>query len=169
MLGRDSFAPLIGDRVQVQANLSRPGYAYIIAFRPDGVADLCFPNDEDTVPPLTDAPRYPPAGSTRAYGLREGTGLWAIAVVAAAEPLPAYRQWLAGRTPNWKRQACPPGSVWWYDGADVDALIKGSRTKRGKDEELTGPAAAVRSLGRWLEQTPDATVGVLGFGVRTRN
>ena len=169
VLGQNSFAPLLGDRVQVRAKLSRPGYAYIIAFRPDGFADLCFPNDEDTMPPLSDTPRYPLVDDKIAYGLREGTGLWVFAVVASEKPLPTYRQWLAGRAPDWKRDTCPPGTVWWYDGAELEMLRVDGGIKRGKDETLTGPAVTVRSLGRWLGQTPDVAIGVLGFGVRPRN
>ena len=44
------------------------------------------------------SPKYPLAGGLRAYGLREGTGLWVFAVVASEEPLPAYRDWLGERT-----------------------------------------------------------------------
>ncbi len=61
ILGQKSFSPRLGDRVQVVANLSRPGYAYIIAFRPDGVADLCFPEHEDQAP---HTPTRPPATAT---------------------------------------------------------------------------------------------------------
>jgi hypothetical protein len=134
VLGRESFSPVFGDRVQVFARLSRPGYAYVVAFRPDGVADLCFPNDVDTLPPLTDTPRYPATDNGKAYGLREGTGLWVFAVLASEKPLPTYNQWLAGRKPDWKPEGSPTGSVWWYDGAELETLREGSSTKRGKDE-----------------------------------
>jgi len=169
VLGRDSFSPLLGDKVQVVAKLSRPGYAYIIAFRPDGEADLCFPNDEGTVPPLTATPRYPMTDGGKAYGLREGTGLWVFAVVASEKPLPTYIQWLAERKLAWKQEPAPTGSVWWYDGAELETFAPGSTMKRGKDEELTGPAASVRSVGRWLEKSPKAKIGVIGFSVAARN
>jgi serine/threonine protein kinase len=168
VLGKESFSPLRGDRVQLVAKLSRPGYGYIIAFRADGELELCFPNDEDTVPPLTDTPRYPLTDGVKAYGLREGTGLWVFAVVASEKELPTYRQWLASRKPNWKRESAALGEVWQYDGAVVERLLPGQRPIRAKDEELTGPAATVQSLGRWLGQTPDATIWVLGFGVGPR-
>jgi hypothetical protein len=168
VLGRESFSPRLGDKVQVVARLSRPAHAYVVAFRPDGVTELCFPDDEDTAPPLTETPRYPAANSTKSYGLSEGTGLWVFGVVASEKPLPTYRQWLASRKVDWRPEAAPAGSVWWYDGAVLESILEGGSTKRGKDVELTGPAAAVRSLGRWLEQTPEAAVGVLGFGVGTR-
>ena len=169
ILGRGSFSTRLGDRVQVVATLSRPAHAYIIAFRPDGVADLCFPDDEDTVPPLTDTPRYPATDGSKAYGLDEGTGLWVFAVVASEQPLPTFKNWLASRKLNWKPQGTPAGSVWSFDGGDLETHFEGRSEKRAKDVELTGPAATVRSVGRSLEQTPDASIYVVGFGVGPRN
>ena len=171
LLGRDSFAPALGDRVQVAARLSRPGYAYLVAFRPDGVADLFSPADEATPPPLTDTPRYPATDGDAAYGLVEGTGLWAFAVVASERPLPAYRDWLAKRRPNWAAGASPTGTVWWYDGANLQTLRPGVPVGvvRGEGEVLTGPASSVRSVGRWLGQSPGTAVGVIGFGVGASN
>jgi hypothetical protein len=60
------------DQVTVEAKLSRPAYAYLIAFRPDGVAELCVPDREDVPPPLVDQPRYPSKVST---GRRQCCGL----------------------------------------------------------------------------------------------
>jgi serine/threonine protein kinase len=169
VLGQKSFSPLLGDKVRVVAKLSRPAYAYIMAFRPDGVAELCFPNDEDTVPPLTDTPRYPAADNSKAYGLDEGAGLWVFAVVASEQPLPTYRQWLASRKPDWKSEEAPTGVVWWYDGALLETLFESGSTARGKDVELKGPASTVRSLGLSLEQSSDTKIGIVGFGVGKRN
>jgi serine/threonine protein kinase len=170
LLGRTSFAPRLGDKVEVVARLSRPGYAYVVAFRPDGVAELCFPNDEDAAPPRTDVPQYSLAVNGEVYGLREGAGLWVFAVVASEKPLPTFRRWRAARKLNWKSEPVPPGLVWWYDGAVLETLAEGRASEvRGKGEELTGPAATVRTLGRTLEQAPDVTIGVLGFGVGQRN
>jgi hypothetical protein len=74
-----------------------------------------------------------------------------------------------GRKLNWQREEVPPGSVWWYDGAVLETRLKGVEAQRGKGVELTGPAATVRAVGRVLEQTPDAAIGVLGFGVGPKN
>jgi hypothetical protein len=82
--------------------------------------------------------------------------------------LPTYREWVAGRKPNWKREAAPAGQVWRYDGSEVETLVEGSWSKRGKDEDLKGPTGTLRSLGRWLRQSPDVAIGVVGFGVGER-
>jgi len=104
-----------GERHQ---KLSKPGYAYLIAFRPDGVTELCFPADEGTPPSLTDTPRYPLADGLKAYGLREGTGLWVFAVVASEKPLPSYRSWQQqrfGSTSPWTLLARLPAGFVWRD------------------------------------------------------
>jgi serine/threonine protein kinase len=172
VLGIDSFAPRLGDRVQMIARLSRPGYAYIIAFRPDGVAELCFPETDDVAPPLTDTPRYPEAGSTNAFGLDNGTGLYLFAVVASERPLPSYQEWLAKRTLGWKPAtgsgATAEGSVLRYDGADLETLTAGGVT-RSKGAELTGPAAKVLSLARALGKERAAEICVIGITVRKPN
>jgi serine/threonine protein kinase len=177
VLGQKTFIAMLGDRVQVTARLSRPAHAYLIAFRPDGVADLCFPNDEDTPPPPTDTPRYPPAGGLRVYGLREGTGLWVFAVVASEKPLPAYREWReqhAGATSAWAPVPQPPEAVvWWDDGeSTVDALTAGGvvHALRGKDEQLAGPAAAIKRLTDALRTAGGTgTASAVGFGVLRRD
>ncbi len=120
--GRQSFATLVDDSVTVTARLSRPAYAYLIAHRPDGTEELCFPESEDEAPPKTDAPRYPSVSRDENYGLNEGTGLQVFAVVASSEPLPAYKVWRSRRGASpWKHAETPAGIVWWDDGETVEA------------------------------------------------
>lgn len=164
ILGRHSFAPKLGDRVQVVAKLSRPAYAYLLAFRPDGQVEVCYPEHEEIPPTLTDSPRYPTDEGGKAYGLREGAGLWVFAVVASDQPLPPYKDWATQHNPPWSSGAADGGAVWWYDGGWLETLGEGLPTTRGKGEELTGAAAAVLSLGQWLRRT-GSTAGVIGFGV----
>ena len=90
---------------------------------------------------------------------------WAV----LEQPLPTFKNWLASRKLNWKPQGTPAGSVWSFDGGDLETHFEGRSEKRAKDVELTGPAATVRSVGRSLEQTPDASIYVVGFGVGPRN
>jgi hypothetical protein len=164
-LGHTSTTARLGDKVQVFAKLSKPAYAYLLAFRPDGKVELCDPDDEGVPTTKTDTPRYPPATTPlKSYGLREGTGLWVFAVVASETPLPAYRDWIAAHKPPWQPQPTPAGTVWWYDGNVLETLPEGSTPPRAKGEDLTGPAAAVVSLGKWSEQS-NGTSGVIGFGV----
>jgi hypothetical protein len=126
VLGKDSFATRLDDSVTVEARLSRPAYAYLIAFRPDGIAEVCFPESEDERPPLSDRPRYPWVRRDVGYGLNEGEGLQVFAVVVSSQPLPTYRAWRSQRgSLPWKQFAAPPGVVWRDDGTEVDALTAG--------------------------------------------
>jgi hypothetical protein len=109
LLGKTSFVTRYDDSVTVQAVLSQPAYAYVIAFRPDGVEELCFPESEDEPPPLTDRPRYPFGSRGVNYGLTDGEGLQVFAVVASNQRLPAYQVWRrqCGDSP-WKKSALAP-------------------------------------------------------------
>lgn len=176
LLGHQTFSPLQGDRVQVTAKLSKTGYAYLIAFRPDGVVDLCFPASDQTPPPLADNPRYPLADGMKAYGLNEGAGLWVFAVVASDNPLPAYRVWLQHHfndKPPWKAVPKPPtGIVWWDDGvANVDHISANgvAHVLRGKDETLEGPAATIKRLTDALRTVGKMdAASAIGFSVAPR-
>ena len=170
-LGKQSFAAVQGDKVQVEAKLSKPGYAYVIAFRPDKVADLCYPADEATPPPLSDWARYPEANSLKGYGLREGTGLWVFAVVASEEPLPAFRDWAAAnlKSWDWPTTTDASGTVWVNDGQWTQAATVGgmSTTVRGKDEELIGPVRNFQRLTEVLHGTKDIqSSSAVGFCVK---
>jgi len=174
LLGRNTFAALPGDRVQVTAKLSKPAYAFLIAYRPDGQAELCFPENEETPPPLTDAPRYPLASGTAAYGLSEETGLWAFAVVASEMPLPAYHDWREEHfheSQIWKPvDTLPAGRVWRDDGLKpVETLSLRAEQPvlvRSQHEALEGPEASIRGLTTSLRRAGQAeAVSVLSFRV----
>jgi serine/threonine protein kinase len=174
LLGRESFTAQLGDQVTIEARLSRPAYSYLLVFRPDGVADVCFPDDETQPPPLTDRPRYPPPSKPdKRYGVREGTGLWVIAVVTSEQPLPAYRDFVATHKPVWTpprpddRKPSDLQTVWWYDGHWIEPFTgystKGSRTK---EEQALGTPAAVVAAAQWLKTaTGGETVAAIGFTV----
>jgi hypothetical protein len=167
LLGKDSFAPRHGDSVTVEARLSRPAYAYLIAFRTDGAEELCFPEREDEPPMLTDQPRYPSVSRDKHYGLDEGAGLQVVALVVSSRPLRASQDWRAQRGPApWKTHTTPPGVVWRDDGAVVDAITADDPTgARAKGREVSGKAA-VAALTDWLRQGPEVeAVAALGFAV----
>ncbi|MCE9529778.1 MAG: serine/threonine protein kinase [Planctomycetes bacterium] len=170
ILGRQSFVATRGDQLTLTAKLSRPGYSFIIAFRPDGVADLCYPNDEDTPPPLSDRPSYPDeTARDRRYGLAEGGGLWIFTLVTSEHPLPSYRDLLTGKLPKWTIPDAKPGQVWSDDGQWLETMTadKVDRGSRGKDEKALGPPAAVTELTDWLKKRSASTsVRALGFGVK---
>jgi serine/threonine protein kinase len=168
LLGRDSFTTHRGDSVTVKARLSGPAYAYLLAFRPDGAEEVCFPENEDDPPSLTDSPRYPLSESRKFnYGLDEREGLQVFAVVASSRPLPSYRAWRARREPSpWKKDVTPPHVVWRDNGVEVVALIPGPPgNQRGKGREVKGKTL-VAELTDWLRRAPEAeTVEAVGFAV----
>jgi serine/threonine protein kinase len=166
-IGRGSFDSRQGDTVEVEARLSRPAYAYLIAFRPDGKEEVCWPDDEDQPPPPAERPCYPPPKKTVQYGLDEGTGLQVFAVVVSPKPLPAYRRWRRQHgPPPWKPQPAAPGVVWRYDGDRWQPLMSEDGTRqRGKGREVPEKVSLVR-LGEWLSQGPDVqAVAAVGFAV----
>jgi serine/threonine protein kinase len=177
LLGKDSFTAAPGDRLQVTAKLSKPAYAFLVAGRPDGQAELCFPASDDTPPPLTDAPQTPLADGRNAYRLAEKTGLWVFAVVASETPLPAWRFWKdehARELSIWKPIAAPAdGFVWREDGLQrLESLSMASEQPvllRAENEKLEGPAAAVHNLTHALRTTGQANaVSAIGFRVAPR-
>lgn len=172
-LGEETFTARLDDTVTVEARLSRPAYAYLLAFRPDGGEDLCFPEREDEPPPLTDQPSYP-LSSKRGldYGLTDGTGLQVFALVASSQPLPSYHEWKSRRSPSpWKRQTAPGGIVWYDDGTFVDAIkpTGTDRGERGKDQAAPGKTAVVQ-MTDWLRQATGAnTAAAIGFMVQPKD
>jgi hypothetical protein len=164
VLGRDSFAAVLDDSVTVAARLSRPAYVYLVAYRPDGTEELCFPESEDEAPPRTEAPRYPSVSRGVNYGLNEGSGLQVFAVLASSEPLPAYKVWRARRGASpWKHAVMPPGTVWWDDGDVVEALTIDNPLGRGKGKKVAGKTPLAELLD-WLRAAPEADT-VAGMAV----
>jgi hypothetical protein len=171
LIGERSFAAALGDQVTVEAKLSGPAYAYLIAFRPDGLAELCFPESQDEPPPLTDRPRYPVQDRTKCYGLSDGAGLMVFAVLASDRPLPSYREWSAQNRPLWRASEGTVGEVWWDDGNLLDILTPAgpARGERGKGEAALGKSVALVSLTDSLKKAnPTAAVSCLGFVVQKR-
>jgi hypothetical protein len=168
LLGRDSFTAHRGDSVTVKARLSRPAYAYLLAFRPDGTDEVCFPENEDEPPAPTDTPRYPPSESRQFnYGLDEGEGLQVFALVVSRRPLPSYRAWRARLEPSpWKKDVTAPDVVWHDNGVEVAALIPETpANQRGRGREVKGKTL-VAELTDWLRRAPGAeTVEAVGFAV----
>jgi hypothetical protein len=171
LLGRDSFATHRDDSVTVEAKLPRPAYAYLIAFRPDGTEELCFPEKDDEPPPLTDTPRYPSVSRGVNYGLNEGEGLQVFVLVLSQEKLPAYKEWRArcGASP-WKKHPATQDVVWRDDGTDVEALTAAHPLgTRGKGQEISGKTP-LAELADWLRRAPQIdTVAALGFPVLPKN
>jgi hypothetical protein len=170
LLGKHSFTTHEGDGVTVSAELSVPAYCYLIAFRPDGTDDICFPEKEDEVPPLTDRPRYPSVSVGVSYGLDEGTGLHAFVLVASARPLPSYAEWRGkqGASP-WKKSAAQAGVVWRLEGALPRAYTADDPDgTRGKGQEVRG-VEGLAPVVNWLRQRLDVeAVAAVAFAVQER-
>jgi hypothetical protein len=149
VLGKASFATRRGDSVTVEARLSRPAYAYLIAFRPDGIDEVCFPENEDEPPPLTDRPRYPgPASRGVNYGLDEGEGLQVFALVVSSRPLPSYQEWRARKgTSPWQR----------FEAA---RLVLGASTW-GLLDSPSGPGALLAAAALFPRRLPQPPPGVV--------
>ncbi len=150
----------------VHAELSEPAYAYLIAFRPDGIDDICDPNDPGERPGKNSSPHYPPATRTdRVYRLEDGAGLQAFALVVSRSPLPPYSEWKKqhGQAPWKKASTGPAGVVWWHDGQWLVPLRTGEMAgQRGKDAPIRGDIRAVSDLAAW----PGAIPGVDAVAVK---
>jgi serine/threonine protein kinase len=166
ILGKQSYVARLGDQVTIDAHLSRPAYAYLVAFRTDGVVEVCFPDDETQAPPLTDHLRYPSAEVPRKrYGLSDGSGLQVFAVVASEEPLPPFRDFATRHDLTWSAHPANPGAVWWFDGQWVDTLTA-STNVRGKGEDALDASKFVVDAARLLLTDSDKeTAAAKGFGV----
>lgn len=169
-LGRKSFGTRLNDSVTVEAGLSAPAYCYLIAYRPDGTEEVCFPEDEDAPPPATDGPKYPSVAADVRYGLTEGTGLMAFALAVSREPLPAYAAWRRQRDASpWRKAEAPPDVVWRLDGAGARAATPDDPDDvRGKGRKAKELAPLVELLS-WLRQEQRfETVSVVAFPVLPR-
>lgn len=171
LLGKKSFAARLGDHVTIQVQLSRPAYSYLIAYRPDGVVELCYPEDPEEVPVLSDQPRYPSKSRGVNYGLTEGTGLWVIGVIASEQPLPSYREWINkhGAMP-WQPEKVEPGTVWLDDGQWVESISQAGvvRGERGAGAKVPGKSTVVKITDVLKARAEHATAAAIGFGVSAR-
>jgi hypothetical protein len=162
-LGEREYRVRLNDRVQVEAELSEPAYAYLIAFNP---ADN--PDDREQLVPQSEAGR-PPDRRERLepetqLNLNDGEGLQVFAVLASRQPLPAYAEWRKRRPPlTWRRVPATSGVVWRGDGAVVRGQYEGAAV-RAREEK--SDQEVVRDLARTLREMPKVeAVAVVGFAV----
>jgi serine/threonine protein kinase len=159
-LGVEAYDTRWGDEVTVKARMAPPAYAFLIAFRPDGVVEVFFPDKDDQAPQRRESMEAD-------YELNDGAGLEAFAVVASSQPLPSFKEWrtLSGEYP-WGKFAATAGLVWRADGVeDVEDLYA---TGRGKPMGMSG-RPAMKKLAEWLRQKPGIeAVQVLGFRVEPK-
>ncbi len=99
-LGRESSeASAADDSVRVLAKLDQLAFCYLLAFRPDGTEQLCWPALAEQAPPATAEIPYPSPGLLPVRN--SGEGMYVFVLVASRRPLPAYKDWRAeqGRAP----------------------------------------------------------------------
>jgi serine/threonine protein kinase len=173
-LGIRSFSTRLDDDLTVRAELSEPAYSYLLAFRTDGVVEVCDPDDEDTAPTRTDHPQYPPPSKAgKVYRLSEGHGLHAFALIVSRGPLPPFRAWQErhGKAPWGRGLEADPGVVWRHDGRWlVPWTAQGQDGVRGRGQEARGGGSAVARLANWLRGVPGVDdVLVEAFAVETRD
>jgi serine/threonine protein kinase len=174
MLGYESFEPRLGDQVTVEARLSRPAYCYLVAFRPDGVLEPCFPYDDAEPPTPTDHLQNVADLSVERFSLTDGLGLCVFVVVASDKPLPAYRDFIALNKPPWSRQPPHLGqhfshTVWSYDGRLAKPFAPQNRpvTTRGNaDVALEISSEPMKTAADWLKTAAHCdAVSAIGFMV----
>jgi hypothetical protein len=163
-LGATAWGARLNDLVAVEAELSEPAYAYLLALNPTD-----RPADREQLIPRASAGAPPERRQELRPGkhilLDDGTGLQAFAVVASRQPLPTYDEWrkMRGELP-WRRAGAVSGFVWRGDGLRLDRLAAGGET-RGT-EVTAGDAGLMEELGRRLRGAPGVeAVAVIGFAV----
>jgi serine/threonine protein kinase len=160
--GETTYRVRFKERVDVEATLSEPSYAYLIAFNPtDQVADQVqlIPPSEATQPPRQSAE----VGGQRLL-LNDGEGLQAFAVVASRQPLPAFTEWHKQHLLPWHLTGATRGAVWqssgervegFYDDDSVRAQVEGASDKK-----------VIGDLANLLRQISGVeAVSVIGFAV----
>ena len=141
---------------------SAPAYCFLIALNPDGKAQLCYPAKPDVVPSRVSSIDFP-ANPSEGFGLTDGVGTQAFALVASAKPLPTYAEWskALGALP-WKRGETE--IVWRYDGHNFESDVE-----RGDTRPLTGLPPALEAACRTLGSAPGVeAIRAVAFPVKPR-
>jgi serine/threonine protein kinase len=167
-IGGKSMEVLVNDRVVVKAELSSPGYCYVIGFNFDGKEQLLWPRNEKA-PDRTIAPPLLERVQCRPLELDDNVrgGLQAYIVVASGQLLPAYQEWersRAGACP-WRYLPARAG-VWRSDGEVLDTVHAGEVRVRAKEVELEGQPPLLQ-LSRWA-RGGGVTVEAVAFPVYRR-
>jgi serine/threonine protein kinase len=155
--GRDEYrgivlkAPYVlreGDKVRFMATLSRQAYCYWISFQPDGVDHICFPDDPDVPPQLTNVPSYPILQDDDvAYALTDGIGFQVFVLVVSDDRLPSYNDWKKAlpKCP-WGRTGESDGAIHHHDG-EQDHVIP---LERGPGASLRTSKGPLDDLVAWI-------------------
>jgi serine/threonine protein kinase len=123
-LGLSVFETYCNDNdTRVFVRLNEPAFSYLIAFKPDGQEQLCYPKAGP--PPLTTDFAYPPDQTGKDeqafFVLGNRPGLQAFVLLTSWRPLPAYADWRQRLDPApW--EATEADGVWEFDGQEIHLL-----------------------------------------------
>ncbi len=174
-IGWKSMEAQVYDRIVVKAELSAPGYCYVIGLNCNGKDELLWPYDEKKkkgdptlAPPQLERLQCPPppADGANQPALRLDDnrlgGMQGYIVVASEEALLPYEEWERGRAGEvpWGKLPASRG-VWRCDGETLDTVQAGE--VRSTVVELKGAPPLLR-LCRWARD-PEVTVEAIAFPV----
>ncbi len=128
------------DEARIEIELPSPMYTYILAMRPDGTTELCFPTSK-AMPPPQRTHIVHPEEQAEFVNLGDSEGLFAFVVLASAQPLPAWNEWPHAAALTW----APARSDWtWrYDGDELVHII--SRDGQSREEPPPAPLESLRT------------------------
>jgi serine/threonine protein kinase len=182
VIGSDSWMTRYKDKVVIEAELSRPAYAYLIGFNFDGKEQLLLPCDTSVKETPGDPRRRPkqaarlvyppvvPGNAEHAFELSDDArgGLQAFVVVASAKPLPAYEEWSKKRGAAPWRRIAGGNRVWWSNAEKLDSKAPGPEVvDRGIVVQLNGQPPLL-ALCRWARDEDVEAVAALAFPVNPR-
>jgi serine/threonine-protein kinase len=159
--GKSPLEAHADDSIRIHVELSEPAYCYVLAFHPNGQQEL-YPQDEKDRPPALTASFVLPRTEGNGYGLTDGVGLQAFALVASRKELAPYAQWQAAAGPfPW--QAVQADGVWCYDGESF------SGGPRGQERPLGDVPEPFKNLCSFLKTRPGIdAVQAVAFPVKPR-
>jgi len=159
------------DDVRIAAELSAPGYAYLIAFNPRGakeVEQLCYPEDDlggqgapSVRPEAKSKIQYPRATYTFQV---EPAGLQAFVLAASSKPLPPYQEWrdTVKKIPWHTEQKEVGFGRWFFDGKAIERLPR----ERGRVEPKEFVPESFENLCRFFRNRPEfESVKAIAFTV----
>jgi hypothetical protein len=173
-IGETSFAVRFNDYVLVRAELSDPGYLYLIALNANGEKQLLWPADSDNKPLPDSAPTKLteplvfPQGAERFKLDDEPRGGWqAFVALASRQPLPPYSEWKKEHGGvQWARQK-PGTGVWQVDDKGAHELVPSLGGVRGNIVRPDG-APPLEGLGKQLLVGNVEAVEAIAFPVRAK-
>jgi hypothetical protein len=166
-IGVRSFGADFGDKARVTAELAEPAHCFLLALNPDGAVQLCWPEQDETIPGQLERLDYP-ENAGRGFTLSDDRrgGLQAFVLVASRQPLPSYAEWRR-RLPQltWAHVGAAPGVVWQTDGTRLDSQVL-SNEVRGPVEDLEGLAPLTETIRQLRGAEGVEAVAAVAFGVR---